>query len=629
MTQISRLIWNPAETPDELKAMLTTLSEEYPVFDSGRGLKIKFSRVKAKSVVSRVVRSRGTVNVGYSTVTAAARGLGSALAGLETDEETPFESLGIMLDCSRNRVMTVDGVKKWMRRLALNGCNLILLYCEDTYELPGHKYFGAYRGGYTFEELREMDEYAARLGIELVGCIQTLGHMEQSLKWFSAFDPVRDTMRVMNVGNQATYDLIGEMLDFWSRALRSRRIHIGMDEAHDIGLGLFMDKNGFTPQFELFSRHLAKVCGICGEKGLHPEIWSDMFFRLSNSKRDYYDYTHKIPEKVRRMIPDNVTLAYWDYYNSDRDTYENMIKAHRDLGRPVSMASGIWTWTRLWYDHAQTVKTVVPCIAACRKQKIKELYFTMWGDNGAYCNWDSALAGITYAADLAYGASGKNADKDTAARFAAVCQSDYEAVLQASRIQTEWSNYGTCPSPAALIWDDPLLGIVCNTERDKDPDFAVKLMDRYEEALCRILPFAEENAAGDFDHAVNILQLLIAKLELRGGLTAAYDRDDRVALRQIANVMIPHVIAAVEAFDRSFRRQWLNGGKPFGLEEIQIRNAGQIARLRETALRVSEYLAGERRTIEELDNRICDPEHRMEIYTYCKSKTGCTDLFLY
>ena len=560
----------------------------------------------------------------YNSIAGAARGIGAALAKIECKESTPFKTLGIMLDVSRNMVMTVDHLKMWFRRLALSGYNMIMLYTEDTYELPDEPFFGHLRGAYTLEEIRELDEYAKRLGIELVGCIQTLGHLEQIIKWGGAYDKVRDTASVLLVDEPKTYALIEKMIAFWSEALGSRRIHIGMDETHDLGRGRFLDKFGYESGFELFNRHLGKVNELCKKAGLAPMIWSDMYFRLSNADQNYYDLEHPIPDSVQKKIPQNVQLVYWDYYHEDAAMYEAMIKRHRDIGFEPVMSSGIWTWTRLWYDHAKTEKTAVPCIQACRKQKVSELFFTMWGDNGAYCNYDSSLAGIIYCADLAYGVPANDPDKFTSKRFAAVCQSSYEAHLVASKIEAA-DEYGC--NPALMLWDDPLLGVLFDDCRRRNPEFDLELSDRYDEMLRKLLPYQEECFAGDFEHIINALQLLLLKLELRGALEAAYDRDDRIALRQIAVSLIPSVIAAVWEFDASFRRQWMRTAKPFGLEVIQARNAVQAARLEETALRIREYLDGTVASIEELDARLSPAEKTTNaLYTYNRVATGSTGL---
>ena len=435
MAQISRLVWRSADVPEELHELLETLEEEYPVSSYGRGLKLKAKRVEGAGTISRVKRSPGTVLVEYNSIAAAARGIGSALGKIECDESTPFKTLGIMLDVSRNMVMRIDHLKMWLRRLALSGYNMVMLYTEDVYELPDEPFFGYMRGAYTLDEIRELDVYASRLGIELVGCIQTLGHLEQILKWDGAYNKVKDTASVLTVDEPETYKLIEKMIRFWSEALTSRRIHIGMDETHDLGRGRFLDIHGYESGFELFNRHLGKVNAICKEAGLSPMIWSDMYFRLSNPDQDYYDLEHAVPEAVQKKIPQNVQLVYWDYYHQDAAMYEKMIQRHRDIGFDPVMGSGIWTWTRLWYDHKKTMQTAVPCIQACRKQKVSELFFTMWGDDGAYCNYDSSLAGIVFCADLAFGVPADDPDKETSRRFAAICRSSYEAHVTASSIQ--------------------------------------------------------------------------------------------------------------------------------------------------------------------------------------------------
>ena len=603
---ISKLVWHREDTPAELHGMLDSLGEEYPVSEGGRGLRLRFRKVEADGVLSRTIRSKGEVTVEYNAPNGAARGVGSAFAGMTGEEHAPFETLGIMLDVSRGMVMTVEHLKMWLRRLALSGCNLVMLYCEDVYELDGEPFFGYMRGAYTLEELREIDSYAASLGIEMVGCIQTLGHMEQVLKWSCAYEKIADTARVMLVDAPETRTLIAKMLDFWSRAFRSRRIHVGMDETHDLGRGRFLDRHGYERGFDIFNRHLRMVETLCAERKLKPMIWSDMYFRLSNPKQEYYDFESPVPADVKAAIPKQVELVYWDYYHEDVASYRKMINRHRgELGFEPVMGSGIWTWSRLWYDHARTMRTARPCIEACRKENIRELFFTMWGDDGAFCNYDSSLAGISTCCDLAFGAGDMEYSEQ---RFENLFSSSYGAHMAAGDIYARLDDLRSGGEfevmPHLLIWDDPLMGMVFDDCKRRNPEFDLKLLDICEESLCMVLPHAEECAAGDIEHAANILKLLIKKLELRGALEAAYDSGDRIALRELAAVTVPETIAAARNFDATFRRQWLECAKPSGLEVIQGRNAMLISRLEECARRIMEYLGGAVECIAELEGRI-------------------------
>lgn len=116
-----------------------------------------------------------------------------------------------MLDCSRNAVFTVEKVKSFIRIMAKLGMNTLMLYTEETYTVPDEPYFGAYRGRYSQDEIREMDAYARTFGIELVPCIQTLAHLHNALKW-PLGDTVKDTADILQVGKEEVYTLIEKML---------------------------------------------------------------------------------------------------------------------------------------------------------------------------------------------------------------------------------------------------------------------------------------------------------------------------------------------------------------------------------------------------------------------------------
>ena len=176
--------------------------------------------------------------------------------------ETPaLDLLGAMLDCSRNAVPTMEAAKTFLRRLSRMGYNAVLLYTEDTYEVAGRPYFGYLRGRFSQAELRELDQYADALGIEMIPCIQTLGHMARALRW-PCMEDVRDTDDVLLLDEEKTYALIEEMIVSASRPFATRRIHIGMDEAYGLGRGKYMDRHGYVPQSELMQKHLARISDI-------------------------------------------------------------------------------------------------------------------------------------------------------------------------------------------------------------------------------------------------------------------------------------------------------------------------------------------------------------------------------
>ena len=599
---MSEFFWNRKKASAELNSMLEIFSAEYPEKISDGEGKRELVFKKAPSGVLKVANGKDKVVIEGGSLSAYARGIGSAMAGYSAKESTPFRTLGIMIDCSRNKVFTVKFMKQYFVKLALMGYNMAMFYTEDTYQMPGEPFFGYMRGGYSMDELKELDAFAGKLGIELIACIQTLGHLGQILRW-NTYSNVRDTSQVLLVDAPETYKLIGKMVKFWKEALSSRRIHIGMDETHDLGRGRFMDRNGYENAFDLFNRHLGKVNEICKKNGLSPIIWSDMYFRLGSKNMDYYDLKTKIPAKVKAKIPKNVQLCYWDYYHTDADFYEDFIKLHRSLGFEPILGSGVWTWSRCWYDHAQTMSTVVPCIEACRKTALKEIFFTMWGDNGGYCAYRSTYAGLEFAAGLAYGLL-PNDNRIFSARLKAICGADYDLYLAVSAFSRHLRTGGQKEiRPEELLWDDPLLGMVCTSLMNEDP----KLLPAYEKMMKEIsakVADSDPEISPELQVAGALADAVAVKILLRRELLKAYEKKNRTALKKVANELIPAAIAMLDEFDAQFRADWLATAKPFGLEVIQRRNAGVRARLEEARLRIFEFLDGAIDRIEEMDAAI-------------------------
>lgn len=614
-----KLVWNKNNTPGELHTLLSTLAEEYPIVQGTENVNCLFEKTSRKDFFSTARDSSGVFRITYSSVSFAGRGVGLALAGLEGGGDFPFSTFGILLDCTRSAVIKVEHFKKWLRRLSLLGYNMAMLYTKDCYTLPGEPYFGYMRGPYTMEELQEIDDYAAKLGIEMVASIQALGHLEPILRW-GAYASIRDTDNVVLADHMATYDLLEKMLQFWSDAFRSRRIHLGMDETHDLGRGRFMDLNGYEKPFSIYSRHLKKLKEMCEEHSFQPMIWSDMYFRYSNKHLSYYDISSPVPDEILATIPDKVQFAFWDYYHRDEEVYLQRLEEQKKFSSlPSVMASGIWTWIRLWTDFEESTATITPCLAACRKTGTKEIFFTMWGDDGNYCEFDSAFAAMAWAAEKALTGDEEVNDERLEALFSAVCGSSYALHKRAGDLDFPLPDPRKGKPEGAffkvhggtLLWDDPLMGILWHEYLAIDPDVWEKAIAHYSKLREELAPHREDAKAGCFNHAWLLADVLTRKLELRKQLLASYERRDFDTLEVIIDRYIPELLDALDALLDSFRYEWMRSYKSWGFEVIQIKIAGLAERYRELSRRLEELLDGTSDRIEELEIR---PQARGDVW---------------
>lgn len=533
------------------------------------------------------------------------RAFGLFLQHVQTDqseftiEETAqFDTVGPMFDLSRNAVMKVDSFKGMIRTLAVMGFDSAMLYMEDTYEVKQEPYFGYMRGRYSHEELKILDDYAHSFGIELIPCIQTLAHLEEFLKW-SAASRYKDTRGALLLESEPTYELLENMITSVSSPFRSKKIHIGMDEAEELGRGVYLNENGYKPRFDLMSQHLTRVIEITDNLGLEAMMWSDMFLKLASETGDRYSKSTEIPDYIYDQTPENVQLMYWRYNETDVSHYEQVIHQHKGFKKTPAFAGGIWVWNTFATHYNLSLKASEAALTACKANGVKDVFVTLWGDDGYENNYYSALLGLQYYAEHAYA---EQLDKEKLRDRVKFCTGvPAEAYLQLAELDTppgvtEDNIEQTNPSKF-LLWQDVLLGLF-----DKHVE-GLDLQTHYEQLTKKIQASRDANRELDyiFDVPENLANVLALKGTVGVKLKEAYDEKNDPELERIANELLPEITNRVKALRVAHRDQWLRMHKPFGWEVIDIRYGGLLNRIDTAIVRIRAYLAKEIDIIDELE----------------------------
>ena len=529
------------------------------------------------------------------------RGLGllaehSAEENYATEQPARFKMDGMMLDCSRNGVMKLDVVKRFIRYMAIMGLDTLMLYTEDTYEVPEYPYFGYMRGRYTQQELRELDDYAYGYGIELIPCIQTLGHMERALRW-PCFSNVKDIDNVLLCDEPETYQFIEAMIRACRNCFRTNRIHIGMDEAHNMGLGRHLDKHGFEKREEIFCRHLDKVNGICEQYGFKPMIWSDMFFRLGFEGEYYPPMGAQIDPSVMELVHPNAELVYWDYYHESKEVYDNYLDAHLKFNNKVIFAGGAWRWL----GHAPAlIKSIVQtreALLSCLDKGIEEVFVTAWGDNGNEASFMSILPVMQQYAEFCY--QGNVSDEVLAQRMLACTGESFTDMLLMDKANSVDENHWICSggNPSKyLLYMDVLGGLA---ERHTTPEYPAKYR-----AAAKIIAEAGERSPA-YGYMYDTLAKLCSVLEIKSrvGVDAqvAYKAGDKDTLKKIAEEILPELLDRMIVFHESNYVQWMAECKAYGYEVLDQRLGGYESRVRTAIRRINLYLAGQIDKLEELE----------------------------
>lgn len=526
-------------------------------------------------------------------ISAAARGLFLAACALRDGKDIPelhqtrhIASCGMMLDMSRGGVMTVEAVKGMIDAHAALGLNLMMLYTEDTYTVPEAPYLGYLRGRYTEKELREMDDYAAESGVELVPCVQTLAHLEQFLQWDVNRD-IKDNDCVLMIDEPKTYAWIRAALTALRRCFRTNRIHIGMDEAHGVGLGEYYQKHGAVNRFELLNRHLNRVVDICKELGFKPIMWSDMFYRLGSKNNDYYDTDAVVPESAIAQIPD-VALCYWDYYHTDEQFYAGMLEGHRKMGKEVVFAGGIWTWSGILPHVRKTNATMYPALRACLKAGIGTVLATLWGDDGCETDYRLALNQLPIYSEHVW--MGEDCTRTEVERMGERLTGLSEACFNA--MGAFYADDDDRRPGKGLFYCDPLYplteGLWDLTGYREGLEEGIKTLERHlDDSRC--------------EYAWLAMRIALEKLNWVNELRPAYLRGDKAVVLTMTNEKLPAMRELYVKMMSVWREQWESGRKRNGWETICARLGAVIARLDDVQRILLRWADGAIECVEELD----------------------------
>lgn len=522
-------------------------------------------------------------------------------------EQCAFATLGAMIDTSRNAVPTVATIQRFIRNIAPMGFNVLMLYMEDTFEIPGEPYFGYMRGRYTQEELAECDRYAAMFGIETIPCIQTLAHLPRALQW-NCYQDIRDTPDILLADSPATYAFIRRMIEAAAAPFHSRRIHLGMDEAHFIGLGSYLTRHGPQDRFEILNRHLAAVKSICDELHLQPIVYSDMYYRLIDPTGDYS--ADHVPARVTARIPENVQLNYWDYFSTSRETYRKKLRQHEAIRKGTMFSGGIWTWNGFAVSYNRSVQTTLPALSVCRELGIRDVVATLWGDDGAETHFFQALLGLQMYAELAYGQPydpariGKRFRECTGGNPAA-----FQALEAVDNITADPRNDQAVNPSKLALYQDVMYGLF-----DRHLE-GLNLSAHYARLAEQFRAYSQEpnRLAYLFRPIAQLCRLLSRKAELGIRLTAAYRAHDREKLGRIA-ADLKWAQTEAEQFRDDMMALCLRDFKPFGLEVLNIRLGGVVSRLEYASRRLADYLAGRIPSLPELEET--------RLYHDCRTDRG-------
>lgn len=507
--------------------------------------------------------------------------------------------LGTMQNCSF-AVMNVKTIKELIVNHAIMGYNYIQLYTETSYEIPSEPYFGYKLGKYTKDELKELVAYSKLFGVEMIPCIQTLGHLSQLFEW-GAFGDLHDIRDTVLVNYPRTYELIDKMLETLEECFDTEKINLGMDEAYFLGFGRynwFIDGNK-PDRAELFINHIKKVMELAEKHGFKkPSIWYDNLFEMN-----YKGYIIPLKEmwnggfseEIKSSFPD-IKMIFWNYVIRDEKEFDRAVSYTSQLSTNIAFASMAHGYTSFAPENNISAKLVETAKNGCLKNGISDLMVTWWGSK------ISPFALLPAYYDFAERLSESSGiDFETRCKFlfgytyTEFCELDSPNSIGNSSSALAMAEGNNIPLYA--IANDPLLGkLDMHIPNGCELEFAKKA-ERMKFLSTTVSPYAFI-----FEFEKELCEYLSVRAELGPKIKKAYDGKDISALKEIVN-KIPSIIAATKKFHKSYAAYFNSYAKPFGNSAWDLRFGGLSARLKSVANILQDYIDGKVKNIPELEEK--------------------------
>lgn len=503
------------------------------------------------------------------------------------------KTISLMIDCSRNAVPNKKFLKQYIDILAKCGFNQLQLYMEDTYKIDGEQFFGYFRGGYTKEDLIEIDNYAYLKGIELVPAIQVLGHLSNIFIW-GEYKPMRDCNDCLLVGEEKTYELIDKMIAQVSSTFRSKKVNIGMDESFSSGKGEYLKRHGYKNPDDIFLYHLKRVSEILHKYNREGMMWGDMFYRNMNHG-EYYTKTPIISENAKKMIPDNINIIYWDYYSTDPEVVSAMAKSAIALDKNAYFAGGVWSWIGFMPRTDFAINQTKIALPEVKNAGINGYIATLWGDDGAECSKLAVLPALYYFAKLA---NGINDNQEIAKSFKKDFDIDIKELLELNHLNDlEYKPTNLRNVCKYMFFNDLLMGIYDNTVDEKKASQFTDMKKAYKKNI-------NHPVFGLlFKEAYELANVLEIKYTIGLKIREAYHSKDKEKINLVINSLID-LKDRTTKFYESFKNMWYSENRLEGFEVQTIRIGGLILRIQESIDLLRDFISGKIDKIDPLEQDI-------------------------
>ncbi|MGD9909927.1 MAG: family 20 glycosylhydrolase [Candidatus Izemoplasmatales bacterium] len=295
---------------------------------------------------------------------------------VEIHDFPDLKTRGFMLDISRNKIPTMEEIKKLIRQLSYLKMNHFELYIEGFSFTDASYRKADYRNSLTKEEFKELQQYASIFAVDLVPNMNGLGHMSSWLslpeykhlaekedgfiQWGNFYQP-----STIYPQYEESFDLVKQLYQPLIETATSPYFHMNLDEPFELGRGKSKELSEQIGKGKIYLSWVHKLSSYVKGMGKIPLMWADVIFEH--------------PELVSECPQD---LIYCDWGYDQGYPFEEHAKILSQSNLSFLLCPGTSSWNSFTSRYADMYKTTMDACQVAKKYHGDGIITTDWGDHG-------------------------------------------------------------------------------------------------------------------------------------------------------------------------------------------------------------------------------------------------------
>ncbi|MHB9028752.1 MAG: beta-N-acetylhexosaminidase [Candidatus Latescibacterota bacterium] len=324
---------------------------------------------------------------------------GKEISCLSIQDSPEFENRGFYHDISRGKVPRLETMKLLLEKASRYKLNQFQFYVEHVFGFRKNPAIGKNFEVITPDEVLALDEYARSLYIDLVPSLASFGHMYEILQnpayahlnEFRTFDPAKQMLwknrmefHTIDVSNEESYTLLGEMFDDYLPNFSSEWFNICCDETWYLGMDRNKDRAAREGKGNLYLGHVLRLCDMVKARGKKVMMWGDILV--------------KFPDLLNRL-PQDVVLLNWEYGSTVSDKQSALFGSKPNVWYNCP---GVWGWSKFLNTFESGSANIRRMVDYGKRYGAKGILNTDWGDYGHVNPLAGSFPGFVLGAALSW-----------------------------------------------------------------------------------------------------------------------------------------------------------------------------------------------------------------------------------